>query len=113
MDYLLNYANHKTDAALRDAGPTIDPTILIESDDAFRKPWIKAFDYAKELRLAFNAYAAAKARIVKESGLGGIEFEKARQVSRELNLERYKVRGFLLLLLILLTVGSSVLAPLV
>jgi hypothetical protein len=48
-----------------------------------------AFDYAKLCREAFVEYDKVLARKIKDSGMTEMEYHKARQVSREHNLERY------------------------
>lgn len=60
-------------------------------DGAVQSAWEAAHTYAADCRVAFAEWRKAHERRVKDSGLSKSDFAKARQVSREHNLERYKV----------------------
>jgi hypothetical protein len=52
--------------------------------------WVRAWEYVKKLADAQDHYRADEARA--RGKMDEVDWEKARQVSREHQLERYKVR---------------------
>jgi hypothetical protein len=80
----------KTNQATIAAGDAADRDAILEMD-CVRQSWEAAHDYAKKLGAAFSAYKADKQRLVHDSKLGEVEYQKARIASREHNMERYKV----------------------
>jgi len=88
LDFLIDRAlrKHNEETVRRGDGAT-DEEVLEVTQHFFQC----AFDYAFACRNGFAEYDAVLRRKIKESGLTEVEYHKARQVSREHNLERYSV----------------------
>lgn len=88
LDFLIDRALRKhNEETVRRGDDATDEEVLEVTQHFFQC----AFDYALACRNGFAEYDAVLRRKIKESGLTEVEYHKARQVSREHNLERYSV----------------------
>jgi hypothetical protein len=88
LDFLIDRAIRKTNEETARRGDDATDDEVISATQTY---WQTAFDYAKACRQGFVEYDAVERRKVKESGLSEVEYYKARQTSREHNLERFNV----------------------
>jgi len=86
--YLVDYAIRKSIQAMA-AGEFEDEEAMLASSSIIKSYWQRAFDYAVQLRVGFTEHAAQLKREIVRSKMSEAEWYKARQVSRNFNLERY------------------------
>ncbi|KAH8698243.1 hypothetical protein GQ44DRAFT_832210 [Phaeosphaeriaceae sp. PMI808] len=89
FEYLVASAIRDTNRAIANAGEGGDEATILD-DPAIKARWQQAFDYVRKLASAFDPYAAQLVREEKKAG-SDVDFAKARQVSAQHNLERYKL----------------------
>ena len=88
LNFLIDRALRKTNEETAQRGDDATDEEVIAATQTY---WQTAFDYAQGCRLAFVDYDAVLQRKIKGSGLSELEYFKARQASREHNLERFNV----------------------
>jgi hypothetical protein len=90
MMFLVDHATRKSINALKDGGYNEGEEMeMFDASEDIRKYWKRAYDYAKELRTAFTEHTAQVKRDIAKSKLTEVEWAKAREASRNFNLQRF------------------------
>ena len=88
--FLVDHATRKSINAFKDGGYNDGEEMdMYDNHEDLQRYWTRAYDYAKELRTAFTEHTAQIKREIAKSKMTEVEWAKAREASRNFNLQRF------------------------